>query len=218
LRGVGVRAQWREWRGRRRDRQQLGGLKGRTDLKINVGSSSSHLRGWISADLLRDPEGECIRMDATQPWPFEAGSALAVNSEHFIEHVGVDDARAYFRQAFRVLGEGGVIRTSTPDLEGLCREYLADDPALLELHREHGYEARLRGDMVNNYVYLWGHRHMYDFEKLGELLTEAGFVTIERAGFGTSSHPVLQGIDRHDMGALERVVIAVDAIKPAADR
>jgi predicted SAM-dependent methyltransferase len=203
-----------ELRGAARDRELLRSLEGRTDLRINVGSSSMHVEGWISADLLRDPERRCIRMDATQPWPFESGSAEAVNSEHFIEHVGVEGARLYLREAFRVLRPGGVIRTSTPDLEGLCRIYLERDTALLALHREHGYEASVFGDLVNNYFYLWHHRHIFDFEKLAELLGEAGFERAERARFGESSHEVLRGIDTHEVGALERAVVTVDAVKP----
>jgi predicted SAM-dependent methyltransferase len=203
-----------ERQGAKRDAEILSKLAGRTDVKVNVGSSSSHLDGWINADLLRDPEGRCIRMDATRPWPFEPGSLAAVNSEHFIEHISVEDARAYFREAFAALRPGGVIRTSTPDLEGLAKAYLDDDPTLLELHREHGYEASGRGDMVNNYVYMWGHRHMFDLEKLTELMHEAGFEGVERASYGRSRHEVLDGIDRHEMGILERVVIAVDGVKP----
>jgi predicted SAM-dependent methyltransferase len=203
-----------ELRAAARDRHLLDSLRGRTDLRINVGASSSHLEGWLSADLLRDPEGRCIQMDATRPWPFESGSAMAVNSEHFVEHLEIEDAAAYFREAFRVLRAGGVIRTSTPDLEGLYSVYRERDPSLLELHREHGYTASCHGDLVNNYFYLMGHRHIYDLEKLGQLLMEAGFEGLERAGFGESSHPLLRGIDGHDVGALEQTVLVVDAMKP----
>jgi predicted SAM-dependent methyltransferase len=203
-----------EWRAAARDRELLEALRGRTDLRINVGASSSHIEGWLNADLLRDPEGRCIRMDATQPWPFESGSAEAVNSEHFLEHLDVEGGRAYFAQAFRVLRRGGVIRTSTPDLEGICEVYRKRDSALLALHQEHGYTATCHSDLVNNSFYLWGHRHIYDLEKLSELLTEAGFERVERASFGESSHDVLRAIDRHEVGALERTVLIVDAIKP----
>jgi predicted SAM-dependent methyltransferase len=204
-----------EVRASARDRELVRSFRGRTDLRINVGSSSSHLEGWLNADLSRDPEGRCIRMDATQPWPFESGSAEAVNSEHFLEHLDVEGARAYFAEAFRALRPGGVIRTSTPDLEGLCEVYRERDPTLLALHREHGYTASCHSDLVNNYFYLWGHRHIYDLEKLSELLREAGFERVQRASFGESSHDVLRDIDRHEVGALERAVLVVDAAKPA---
>jgi predicted SAM-dependent methyltransferase len=204
-----------EVRASARDRELVLSLRGHTDLRINVGSSSLHVPGWLSADLLRDPDARCIRMDATRPWPFESGSAEAVNSEHFLEHLDVEGGRAYFAEAFRVLRPGGVIRTSTPNLGGLCEVYRERDPALLGLHREHGYTASCHGDLVNNYFYLWGHRHIYDLEKLSELLTEAGFERVERASFGQSSHEVLRAIDRHEVGALEPTVLVVDAVKPA---
>jgi predicted SAM-dependent methyltransferase len=107
-----------------------------------------------------------------------------------------------------------VIRTSTPDLHGLCEAYLSGDPVLLETHRRHGYEARNHADMLNNYVYSWGHAHIYDFETIALMLETAGFERIERGAFGESSHPVLQGVDTHDMDELRDTVVAVDAVKP----
>jgi predicted SAM-dependent methyltransferase len=197
-----------------RDEERLAVLRTRTDLRINMGSSSSHLEGWTSVDLLGDPEGVSIRFDGAKPWPLTPGSADAINSEHFLEHLAPEDAPRYFAEAFRILRPGGVIRTSTPDMEGLVAVYAERDPIALQTHREHGYTAAGHGDLVNNYVYSWGHRHIYDFDTLKALLTDAGFVDITRQPYGVSTHAVLDGIDRHDMGHLGRIVVAVDAIKP----
>ncbi|MEA2459438.1 MAG: hypothetical protein QOC95_2410 [Thermoleophilaceae bacterium] len=197
-----------------RDRRWIASLVGRRDLRLNVGSSGEHVDGWINADLLRDPAGHCLRMDATQRWPFEDGSAEAVNSEHVVEHLERAGAAVFFREAFRVLRPGGVIRTSTPDLRGIAEAYLAADPAVLESHRSHGYQARNHADLVNNYVQMHGHLHIYDFETLELLLSEAGFVQVERAEFGQSRHPVLSDVDRHDTGELRALVVCVDAVRP----
>jgi predicted SAM-dependent methyltransferase len=199
-----------------RDRTWLASLRGRNDLRLNIGSSGEHVDGWMSVDLLRDPEGVCLRMDAAQPWPFESGSAEAINSEHMVEHLDPAAAPHFFAEAMRVLRPGGVIRTSTPDLRGICQAYLAAEPEVLKVHREHGYDARNHADMVNNYVHMHGHRHIYDFETLRLLLADAGFEQIERVGFGQSRHAVLRGVDGHDVGELEALVVAVDAVKPAA--
>jgi predicted SAM-dependent methyltransferase len=198
-----------------RDRAWVASLAGRRDLRLNIGSSGEHVEGWINADLLRDPEGRCLRMDATERWPFEDGSAEAVNSEHVIEHVNPSDAPKFFREAFRVLQPGGVIRTSTPDLRGITEAYLEADPAVLDAHRSHGYAARNHADLVNNYVHMHGHVHIYDFETLAALLAEAGFGEAERVEFGMSRHQLLHGIDRHDAGELRRLVVCVDAVKPS---
>ena len=212
--GRRVRSTPRDVRLSVRDRRLVASLRGRNDLRVNVGSSSSTLEGWINVDLLRDPEGRCLRMDATKRWPFPPGSAEAVNSEHFIEHLSVDEAGAYLAEAYRVLGAGGVIRTSTPDLEAISRSLLERRPDDLEVHRSHGYVAPTHGAMVNNYVYEWRHRRLYDEETLALLLEEAGFVEPRRRAYGESDHAVLRGIDRHDPEGLEHFVLCLDAAKP----
>jgi predicted SAM-dependent methyltransferase len=197
-----------------RDRAWAASLRGRRDLRLNIGSSGEHVEGWINADLLRDPEGRCLRMDATESWPFDDGAAEAINSEHVIEHLEREGAAVFFAEASRVLRPGGVIRTSTPDLRGIAQAYLASDPATLAAHRAHGYVARNHADLLNNYLQMHGHRHVYDFETLELLLREAGLEQIERAAYGESRHPVLRGVDTHQMGELSHLVVCVDAVKP----
>jgi predicted SAM-dependent methyltransferase len=201
-----ARSRWRV----RADRRAIGRLS--SDLRLNVGPGDNHLDGWVGLDLV--PARPALGMDVTRAWPVATGTAIAVNSEHVVEHLTIDGARTFFAEAHRVLKPGGVIRMSTPNLRGLAELLVESDPASLAVHREHGYQAATHGDMVNNYFYSWGHRHIYDFETLAQLLTEAGFTEIEEARFGRSRHRVLDGIDRHDPDGLERSVLFVDAMKP----
>ena len=198
-----------------RDRRWVESLRGRTDLRLNVGSSSQHVDGWISVDILRDPERRCLRMDATQPWPFDAGSAEAVASEHVIEHIEPAAVPGFLAEAFRILRPAGVLRISTPNLRGIGEAYIASDAEVLAAHREHGYTARTHADLVNNYLHAWGHVHIYDFQSLRLLLSDAGFTDIREATFGRSKHESLRGIDRHDPAPLDALVLWVDAVKPA---
>lgn len=190
-------------------------LAGRTDLLLNIGAGPGAVDGWLNTDLLATVDGETMPMDAAKPWPFVDATAEAVNSEHFLEHIDPVMAAFYFREAHRVLRPGGVIRTSTPDLRGLAKALLDEDPVALETHRRHGYEARNHADLVNNYVYSWGHAHIYDFETIATLLSEQGFEQIERVEFGQSRHDVLRGIDTHPVDELSHIVVGVDAVKPA---
>ena len=207
-------AQRRLWRSiERRSVAGFADLDGRTGLLLDIGSSSNHLPGWISLDLLPDPQS--LLLDATKPWALADGSARAIRSEHMIEHLGLDEARSYLREAFRVLEPGGACRTCTPDLEGIARCYAERDPALLAAHRAHGYTAPTWAHFVNNYVYLYGHRFIYDFEALAQLLGEAGFEQVERVAYGLSTHAELAGTDSHFMDALAPIVLCVDAVKPA---
>ena len=213
---LALRRFWRDRRYRSRDAALLRDVAGRTDLRINVGSSEGIVPGWVNVDLMRDADGRIFRLDATQPWPFEPGSAEAINSEHFIEHLTLDEARAYFVQAFRALRPGGVIRTSTPDMRAMAEAYLGGDDSIVAEHRAHGYAARDLGDMVNNYFLSHGHRHIHDAASLEALLGEAGFGDITLSSFGESEHELLHGIDVHDNGpGLNRLVVVIDAVKPA---
>ncbi|MGZ5412336.1 MAG: class I SAM-dependent methyltransferase [Solirubrobacterales bacterium] len=202
---------------RARDSARLHQLGEGGGLRLNVGCGPGTLDGWVNVDLVTIPEG-VLYMDVTRPWPLPDGSAAAVNSEHFVEHVEHDDVRAYLREAARVLAPGGAIRTSTPSLRGVIDAYLEADSEMLAAYREdvRGWcDAANHAEMLNNTFYEWGHRHIYDYESLAELLAEAGFESIEPAEFGHSRHPALRGIDIHDAGErLRSLVVAVDAVRP----
>lgn len=200
----------------RRTAEALQRLRTEKHLLLNVGASGHHIPGWISLDVKPDERG--IRLDAAKPWPLPDECATAVRSEHMIEHLGYEDARTYLSEAFRVLEPGGVCRTVTPDLEAIARAYLEGDPPMLEAHRGHGYDAPTWSHFVNNYIRLWGHRHIFDFAGLSELLGECGFEQIERTRFGESRHSILAGTDTHDMGKLEGLLLCLDAVKPGAAR
>ena len=104
-----------------RDRRRFAQLRNRPGLKVNVGSNDAHVPGWVSVDLHRDAAGQVLRMDATRPWPFPAGTVEAVNSEHMVEHLAPDDVLAFFHHAFHALRD----RKST------------------RLNSSHGYQSRM---------------------------------------------------------------------------
>jgi predicted SAM-dependent methyltransferase len=214
---LAVRQRWFDVKLARRDRRRLLELADRDEDKLNIGSSTVYLEGWVNIDITRDPRGRILKLDATKPWPLPSDSIAAVNSEHFIEHVSREGAEAYLREAFRVLRPGAPIRTSTPDLEGICAAYRNRDPADLEEHRRHGYDAETHADLVNNYFYSFEHRYLYDFTTLEQILRRVGFRQITRTGFGVSDHTVMRGVDRHSLGSLQDLVLSVDAVKPTSE-
>jgi predicted SAM-dependent methyltransferase len=196
----------------RRRRERLAALQPQRGLLLDVGASGSHLPGWVSLDIEPDTAG--IKMDAARRWPFRDGCARAVRSEHMVEHLTWGEAAFCLREMYRVLEPGGVCRICTPDLEGIARAYLDRDPHVLEVHREHGYEAPTWSHLPNNYLRMWGHRYLFDAEALTTLLVDAGFREIERTPFARSRHAVLDTTDSHDPGELEPLVVCVDAVKP----
>ncbi|MFL5915691.1 MAG: class I SAM-dependent methyltransferase [Gaiellaceae bacterium] len=192
--------------------ERLRAAQASTGLLLDVGTSSSHLPGWLSLDI--DPDEQALRLDASKPWPFPDGCARAVRAEHMIEHLTWKEAELCIGEMARVLQPGGLCRICTPDLEGIARAYLDRDPRVLDVHREHGYDAPTWAHLPNNYLRMWGHSFVFDVDSLHQLLERAGFEQIERSGFNRSPHKLLHGTDSHDPGELEPLVVCVDAVKP----
>jgi predicted SAM-dependent methyltransferase len=183
-----------------------------TGLLLDVGTSTEYLTpGWLGLDI--NPDDEALRLDASEPWPLPDGCARAVRAEHMIEHLSWDEAALCIREIARVLEPGGLCRICTPDLEGIARSYLERDPRVLDVHRKHGYVAPTWSHVPNNYLRMWGHSFVFDFDSLRFLLEDAGFEQVERTRFNRSRHDLLNGTDTHDMGELEPLVVCVDAVK-----
>lgn len=184
-----------------------------TGLLLDIGTSTAFVSpGWIPCDI--DPDEQSLRIDAAKPWPLPDGCAKAVRAEHMIEHLSWEEAELCVGEMARVLEPGGLCRICTPDLEGISRAYLERDPRVLEAHREVGYFAPTWSQLPNNYLRMFGHRFVFDFESLRYLLERAGFDAVERTGFNRSRHALLDGTDSHDPGVLESLILCVDAEKP----
>lgn len=135
--------------------------------------------------------------------PFADASVDAVYHSHFLEHLDRDSVPAFLNDVFRVLKPGGVQRVVVPDLERLCREYLADldrcagEPSpshdqyvfrMIEqcVRREasgtmrqrplrRAVENRLLGDARRRGE---THQWMYDRVNLASALVQAGFTDV----------------------------------------
>lgn len=82
--------------------------------------------------------------------PFEAESADVVYHAAVFEHIRRKDAAKFLREIYRVLKPSGIIRIGVPDLEKICRTYLAK------------LEAALTGDKQAANDYDWMMLEMLD--------------------------------------------------------
>src|SRR4051812_49493573 len=85
-----------------------------TPLRLHIGSGNVRLPGWTNVDAQRLP-GVDVVADVTRGLDFAA--AEAVFSEHFLEHLAIDDALRFLLEAHRVLMDGGWVRLTTPNLD-----------------------------------------------------------------------------------------------------
>ena len=165
--------------------------------RVQVGSGLVQRPGWLNTDI-----GPRARywLDMGARLPFPDGSVQYLFSEHVIEHVDPAVVAHFLREAYRVLAPGGVVRTLTPDPEGLAREYLARSDAARAMVRRSasvGYRSRYPVDVLNVVFYENGHCYLWDEESLTAELRRAGFQQVSRQQYRVSPHPDLAAMDGH---------------------
>lgn len=145
-------------------------------VKLNVGSNDTLLEGWINIDLY--PRNGAIVHDARTKFPYDDNSIDFIFSEHFIEHLTEDEGILYFKECFRMLKPGGVVRTSTFDIDNLM--YMLSDDQRWDGYSKILYSGQFahlsRTEFFNFSVYEGGvHKYMYNHIEMLRLLQKAGF-------------------------------------------
>lgn len=148
------------------------------------------LAGWANVDL--EGVAPVIEWDLTRPLPVAAGGFDCIYSEHFIEHIRLDEARALVAECHRLLKPDGTLRLSTPSLQKLVDEYGA---SRLDEWQDMGWTPASPCQLLNEGLRLWGHQFVYDLPELRRLLTDAGFRVVEQASWRESRHPALAGLE-----------------------
>src|SRR5258706_15895978 len=85
--------------------------------KLHIGCGTLRFDGWVNIDLERRPGIVDIQLDATQPFPFEDNSCQFIYSEHFLEHLTVEQGLHFLRECHRLLIPGGALRIAMPSLD-----------------------------------------------------------------------------------------------------
>lgn len=170
-------------------------------LGLNCGSGGQLQIGWLNTDVvalgdihgnLSEPDriarldGDLyyLQHDATEPFPLEDASFEWVYSEHFIEHLTLEQGIAWLKEVRRLLRAGGHVRISTPDLRLYVEGYLDPDHEFLAEHFRRLDKVApglpfpvfdRPAWMVNQIFYRWQHQWIYDFDELKHAATLAGF-------------------------------------------
>jgi len=102
--------------------------------KVNLACGNVYVvgSGWLNFDYA-SPSRDVHAADLLSRLPLAANCADLVYSSHFLEHIPRNQVPAFLSECLRILQPGGVLRLVVPDLENLCRTYLA--------HRDHGQHA-----------------------------------------------------------------------------
>ena len=167
---------------------------------LQIGCGPHHLDGWLNSDLLDNPRRD-IFVDMTKTLPMPDASLDAVYASEVIEHVPEADARAFLRDALRVLKPGGVLRLTTPDLAAICGLYLGTNPvATIDQFGTVWKGGIYTPDRwVNAQFRADGHQFIWSLESLASALTDAGFAIVVRCPprATCSRLPELIKLERH---------------------
>ncbi len=97
-------------------------------VRVQLGPGQrNYLDGWVNVDANMFT-GRCdVWTDISRRLPFRDESVDAVYSHHVIEHL--PDLWGHFREVFRILKPGGVVRVGGPNGDAAMREYVAGNTA-----------------------------------------------------------------------------------------
>jgi hypothetical protein len=158
-----------------------------TPLRLHIGSGNVRLPGWTNVDVQPLP-GVDVIADVTRGLDFQG--AEAVFSEHFLEHLALDDALRFLLEVHRVLADGAWARLSTPNLDWVWRTH----------YRLEGEAAEKRAAAlaINRAFRGWRHQFLWNAEILAEALAACGFEAIRWCRRGESEIPLFRDLERHD--------------------
>jgi predicted SAM-dependent methyltransferase len=162
-----------------RRRAKLRAIRNEPFVGLHIGCGPFYRQGWVNTDLPGTP-GIDFPLSIEGPLPLPESQFHAIYGSEVIEHVSLAHARAFFREALRILKPGGVMRLTTPDLAAVCRIYLGQTP---QVTVEDFGSVWLQGEFsrdiwINSQFRAWGHQHLWSRESLGDELLQAGFVNV----------------------------------------
>lgn len=147
--------------------------------KLHLGCGNRKIDGWINIDLANSD----LNLDLSKGrLPFENESVEAVVSQHFFEHLSLDEELLpLLFEIFRVMKPNGEIWLSVPSIEKIAKGYLEDKGAKLlkgRMSRFPGYNlsGKPTSHIVNEIFCQNGeHKNLFDFELLNWTLIKGGF-------------------------------------------
>lgn len=172
-------------------------------LNIGCGELGIDSENWFNLDGY-PANGVDYCCNLRRRLPFADCCFQGIYSEHFFEHLYIEDAKSFLSECIRILQPGGFIRLSVPDGELYLRNYFENKEWMLQQIDARGWmhepERKLRTPMelVNDvFRQKLQHQYCYDFETISLLLNEAGFKNISRVTFSSGGCKELQ-IDQEE--------------------
>lgn len=128
-----------------------------------------------------------IFCDLAKSFPqIKEGSCKVIYSSHFIEHISHNEAISLIKKCFMTLSSGGIFRAAVPDLYEEAKRYITRiESALTKDSLDWKASEEFICSLFSNNS-RHSHKWMYDFFSLSKILSDCGFIDIEKKGFRQS--------------------------------
>lgn len=144
---------------------------------LHVGCANRYYDGFINSDMRSEWKGKKHKldlvMDLGKHWPHEDNSVDGIVGMHVFQQLYWRDLLVAFREARRVLKDGGVLRMGVPMVE-------ITDKSL-------------------DYILGWNNINLFSIDLLRQVLVERlGFAKLVSMPFGVSAMPELAVVDNRE--------------------
>lgn len=141
---------------------------------LHVGAANVYAEGFINSDKMTEWKGKKHKLDLVmplgEPWPYEDESVDGIVGMHVFQQLSWRELVVAFREAYRVLKKGGVLRMGVPMVE--IQEKSLD------------------------WLLGWNNINLFSFDLLTRVLVKRiGFKHIRRRGYRKSRLPKLAELD-----------------------
>ena len=173
-----------------------------TPLRLNIGGTTP-LEGWKILNIQPGDDVDYIG-SCTDLGQFKDASVSEIYASHIFEHLSyVNELLDTLKEVHRILKTGGILRSSVPDFEILCKMFI--NPSLNGEQRFY----------IMNMIF-GGQQDPFDFHKVGltwefmqRYLQQAGFTSMKRVGefgifrrAGETTPEIAREVERLGFGAL----------------
>jgi SAM-dependent methyltransferase len=171
---------------------------------LQVGCGDRHIKDFLNTDHF-GVKKLVFNVDIRYPLPFDDARWKGIFAHHVVEHISLEKARMFFREARRCLSPGGTLRVVVPDVEKFIRLYSLPAgervkalEAIIPLEHLVSVDPRTAMGFVNWATYSSAfneHRFSWDFETMSGELRNCEFSAVLRSECGQSTDPKMSNID-----------------------
>ena len=203
-------------------------------LKLNLGCGAQVIEGWTNVDyalgarLARTPLiGSLVKKtkafgvnwdpsiyvhNLTTKFPWADGTVDVAYTSHTLEHMSLEQGKAFLKECYRVLRPGGILRVIVPDLRPIVDRYLSGEtPAenfLDTLHVLYSqYDSKLKTGLAP--FIQFPHKCMYDQAALLRTCHGLGIPAQAATGFESG----IEDIRKIELENRVQEAVIIEAVK-----